>query len=99
MSIDPHAVLGLPADADDDAVRRRYLELIKEFPPARAPEKFNEIRAAYDALRDLTTRVRTRLFASKEAEQLDPILEELSCPTAPRPRLTLEQLQAIAKRT
>jgi hypothetical protein len=28
---DPYAELGLPADADDAAIRRRYLELVKQF--------------------------------------------------------------------
>ena len=36
--MDPYAALDLPADADDAAIRRRYLELVREFPPDHHPE-------------------------------------------------------------
>ena len=36
---DPYAILGLSDDADDDAIRRRYLELVKRFPPEHHPAK------------------------------------------------------------
>ena len=44
---DPFQILGLPQDATDDAIRVRYLTLVKEFSPERHPEKFAEIRKAY----------------------------------------------------
>ena len=37
---EPHQVLGVEPDADDETIRRRYLELVREFPPERNPEKF-----------------------------------------------------------
>jgi curved DNA-binding protein CbpA len=37
---DPYTVLGLPPDSDDDTIRRRYLELVRRFPPEHHPEKF-----------------------------------------------------------
>ncbi len=49
---DPFQTLGLPQDADEQAVRARYLELVKQHPPERDPDKFREIQAAYDASRD-----------------------------------------------
>ena len=48
---DPYQELGLSAASDDNAIRRRYLELVREFPPERYPEKFAAIRAAYESLR------------------------------------------------
>lgn len=51
-SADPFQVLGLSRDADEAAVRARYLELVKQFPPEREPEKFREIRAAFEAVKD-----------------------------------------------
>src|SRR5438270_521051 len=35
---EPYDVLGLPADADDEAIRRRYLELVRQFPRAQAEQ-------------------------------------------------------------
>ena len=32
---DPYEVLGLPGDADDETIRRRYLELVRQFTPER----------------------------------------------------------------
>jgi hypothetical protein len=49
---DPFAVLGLPRDAGETEVRARYLELVKQFPPDRDPDKFREIRTAYEAAKD-----------------------------------------------
>ena len=45
---DPYTVLGLPADSNDEAIRRRYLELVKQFSPERHPEKFAAVRQAYE---------------------------------------------------
>jgi curved DNA-binding protein CbpA len=92
---DPYTVLGVSADADDAAIRGRYLELAREFPPEQHPQRFAAIRAAYDAVKDLDARVRHRLFPAGEADALDAILEELACRT-PRPRITLDSLLATA---
>jgi len=49
---DPHRVLGLPQHASEEEIRARYLELVKEFPPDRDPDRFREVRAAYEAAKD-----------------------------------------------
>lgn len=49
---DPFAVLGLPVHADEAMVRARYLELVKQYPPDHEPEKFREIRYAYELASD-----------------------------------------------
>ena len=46
---DPYAVLGLSPDSDDAAIRRRYLELVRQYTPEHHPKKFAEIRAAFSA--------------------------------------------------
>lgn len=51
-SADPFLVLGLPRDAGEAEVRARYLALVKQFPPERDPEKFREIRTAFEASKD-----------------------------------------------
>lgn len=49
-----YATLGLDTDADDEAVRRAYRERVKETHPDRGgdEERFKEITAAYERLRD-----------------------------------------------
>jgi curved DNA-binding protein CbpA len=64
---DPFTVLGVADDADDAEIRQRYLTLVREFPPDRAPERFQELRAAYDALSDERKRLETKLLQTNEA--------------------------------
>jgi curved DNA-binding protein CbpA len=90
----PYTVLGLPPDSDDDAIRRRYLELVRQYSPEHHPEKFAAVRAAYDSLRDLNTRLRYRLFEAGKEESVEAIIEEIACRKARR-RLSLETLLSV----
>jgi curved DNA-binding protein CbpA len=89
--LDAYAILGLPADSDDETIRRRYLELVRQYTPEHHPQKFAEVRAAYEQLKDLDTRLRHRLFEAGQSESLDAIIEELTC-RSPRRRLSLTTL-------
>jgi len=92
---DPYEVLGLPTDADDETIRRRYLELVRENPPERAPARFAEVRAAYDELKNLETRLRKRLFEVDTHLSIETIIEELACKN-PRPRMSLKKMVEMA---
>src|SRR4051794_6036927 len=94
---DPYEVLGLPGDADDEAIRTRYLELVREFTPEHHPERFAAVRAAYESLRDLDTRLRHRLFEAGKRDTIDAILEEVEC-RSPRRRLSLTTLLSVLRR-
>ncbi len=94
---DPYKVLGLPPDSDDEAIRRRYLELVRRFPPEHHPDKFTAVRAAYESLRDLTTRVRYRLFEAGENDSIESIIEELGCQNSRR-RVSLAMLLSLVRR-
>jgi curved DNA-binding protein CbpA len=59
---DPYETLGLTTSAGEAEIRRRYLELVREFPPDRAPERFTAIHDAYEALRDPARRLQALLF-------------------------------------
>jgi curved DNA-binding protein CbpA len=59
---DPYRVLELPPDAGENEIRQRYLELVRAFPPDRAPERFAAIHAAYADLRDPANRIKEQLF-------------------------------------
>jgi curved DNA-binding protein CbpA len=93
----PYEVLGLPPGSDDETIRRRYLELVKQFQPEHHPEKFAAIRSAYESLRDLDTRLRNRLFEAGRHESIDAIIEEIAC-RSPRPRQSLEALLAASRK-
>ena len=59
---DPFTVLGVDERADDSTIRRRYLALVREFPPDREPERFQDYRAAYEALSDERKRLEMTLL-------------------------------------
>lgn len=88
---DPYTVLGIGPDADDEAIRRRYLELIRAFPPEQHPEAFAAIRAAYEKVRDIDARARYRLFEAGREDTIEAIIEEVACRT-PRRRIGLKDL-------
>jgi curved DNA-binding protein CbpA len=88
---DPYQVLDLPTSADEAAIRKRYLELVKQYPPDRAPEKFAAIRAAYEALRNRDQRLSRQLFEVDHKTTLQTVVEEIAC-QAPRRRVSLAQL-------
>lgn len=94
---DPYEVLGLPSDSDDETIRRRYLELVRQFPPEHQPQKFAAVRAAYEELRDLNTRLRYRLFEAGKKDTIDALIEEIAC-RSPRRRLSLKTLLNLARK-
>jgi DnaJ-class molecular chaperone len=57
-----YAILGLSPGCSEADIRRRYLELVRQFPPDRAPERFAQIRDAYEKLRDPVVRMESMLF-------------------------------------
>ena len=73
---DPFTVLNLSATASAQEVRARYLELAQQFPPDSAPDRFAEIRTAYDELSDPREWLRKRLFESTEDSLTELIVEE-----------------------
>ena len=43
---DPYRVLEIDRRASEAEIKRAYFQLVRQFPPEKAPEKFQEIRAA-----------------------------------------------------
>jgi len=72
-----HETLGVSSNADAAEIRNRYLQLVREFPPDRAPERFAEIRAAYDELRDPSVELGRRVFTLTTRDSLADMEAEL----------------------
>ncbi len=70
--LDPFKVLGLAPEASEDEVRARYLALVKQYTPDHHPEKFQQIRAAYEAASDPLVAARQMIAQVKR----DPIAWE-----------------------
>lgn len=94
---DPFATLGLPPDAGDEEIRSRYLELVRAHPPERSPQRFAEIRAAYDALRDPVARIKRQVFGFGENGSLDDVLASVR-ETGPRRRFPTDLLLSLGRK-
>lgn len=75
--LNPYAVLGLGPDSDDEQIRAAYLGKLKQFPPDRAPAAFEQIRDAYELLRDRHRRAQFMLFSVNPDAPLRSLLEDM----------------------
>jgi hypothetical protein len=85
-----HEVLGVSSTATEAEIRGRYLQLVREFPPDRAPERFAEIRAALDELRAPEVKLERCLFSLASTDSLEELRNEL------RARLRTAKLSTAA---
>lgn len=74
---DPYDVLGVGSHAGAEVIRQRYLELIRQHPPEQNPERFAEIRRAYEQLRDPVVSLQKRLFDVSASQTFEIPMEEL----------------------
>jgi curved DNA-binding protein CbpA len=93
---DPYEVLGVAAGADEAEIRRRYLDLVRQFPPDRAPAQFAAIRAAYDEVRDPARRLEAQLIEIDTSDSLDAIADDLRARLVGT-RLSRDVLLALAE--
>ncbi len=94
---DPYTILGLATDSTDDAIRRRYLALVRTYTPERAPERFVEIREAYEKLRDPISRLRYQLFELSKDDSLDAIIADAKA-SIPRRRVSVATLLSMGRK-
>lgn len=88
----PLQILGLSNTASEQEIRVRYLELVRKFPPDSHPDKFAEIRAAYDNLSDPRRRLQQQLFELSE-DSLSEIIVEVNANR--QHRIPTDQLLAM----
>jgi curved DNA-binding protein CbpA len=96
MNTDPWKILGLDADTPDEAIREKYLELVRRCPPEQDPIRFAEIQRAYEFIRHRTRRLKARFFERGPDDTLDHLIEEVAC-RSPRRRPTLTQLRRLLR--
>jgi len=66
-ALDPFTTLGVDENAGDEDIKRRYLALVRAFPPDRDPERFQVYRAAFEALCDERKRLEAKLLNNSDA--------------------------------
>src|SRR5437879_492995 len=61
--MNPYLVLGVPLDADDQTIRRAYLDAIKLAPPDLDPTRFQAVNTAYEQIKNEASRHQHILFS------------------------------------
>jgi DnaJ-class molecular chaperone len=74
---DPYRHLGVPETADDDTIRAAYLAAIRACPPERDRLRFEQVRAAFEAISSEPRRHAHALFDTQMPTVQD-VLEALS---------------------
>lgn len=93
----PFQVLGVPETADDLEIKKAYLRQLRQYPPERAPERFQAIRSAFEAIQTRRDRLRYQLFHAEPPSPAE-LLEGLT-PDRGSGRPTLELLQRVLAQT
>jgi len=86
---DPYLILGVTEDADDTAIETAYLEGVKRCPPERDAQRFEALRAAYEALRSQRDRLAYALFDTSPPSTTDLLdrAARIGEPRRPNPEL------------
>jgi len=70
----PFILLGVSETADDETIKKAYLQQVRQHPPEREPEQFQAIRLAFEAIKTQRDRLRYRLF-QLETPDMEALME------------------------
>ena len=71
----PYEILEVAEQATDSEIKQAYLQKVKLNPPDRNHEKFQQIHAAYETIKNATSREKYALFNYPEAD-FDALLDQ-----------------------
>ncbi len=94
--MNPYIVLGVSPTASDAEIREAYLKAIKTNSPDRAPEKFQEIAAAYSKIKDEDSRIDLMLF-NRESPGESPLATVIAATPERRP-LPFDRFQSFLRK-
>ncbi|MBE2294401.1 MAG: DnaJ domain-containing protein [Phycisphaerales bacterium] len=89
----PFTVLGIVETADDEAIKKAYLQKVREHPPERDAERFQAIRTAYEAIKTRRDRLDYQLFQRETPDLAELVANALQ--SGPRRRPSEQQLLQV----
>jgi len=94
----PFDILDVAEDATDEAIKKAYLQKVRQYTPERAPQQFQEVRTAYETIQTQKQRLKYQLF-HHEPPSLDALLERALQQKTAKPQRLTEQIftQALAE--
>lgn len=78
----PYEILGVEPEDGDAAIKKAYLQKVREFPPEQQGEAFRVVRDAYELIATDKQRRRYRLF-NRTPPELHQLLEQVVAPGKP----------------
>jgi len=69
--------LGLSPDCTEADLRKRYLELVRRYPPESHPDKFSRIHDAYQFLKNPLDAIPEMLFSFAAEDSIDRIIADV----------------------
>jgi DnaJ-class molecular chaperone len=72
----PYAILGVDRKASLGEIKKAYFKMVRLYPPEESPEKFKEIRKAYEDIKDPEKRTEIDLFLIQPPPELPNYREE-----------------------
>ena len=81
----PFDVLDVPVTADDETIKKAYLQKVREYPPEREPERFQLIRTAFETIKTRQDRLSYRLFHQETPDVEGLVAQALRTGTGKRP--------------
>lgn len=94
---DPHALLNIPPEATAAELKAAYHRQLRRFPAHSHPKEFQEIRAAYEAIRAASEHRDDPLRPGPPRERLDPeLLAALDARVRASCRLSLADLLRLS---
>jgi hypothetical protein len=67
--------LGLIPGCTEEVLRKRYLELVQQFPPESHPEEFSKIHEAYETIRDPLGTLPELLLSHHHSDSMEQIID------------------------
>jgi len=69
--------LGLSPDCTEEELRKRYLELVRQYPPEKHAEKFSRIHEAYEKLKNPLESMSEMVFSLDLDDSIDRIIADV----------------------
>ena len=76
MNSDPFELLEVAESADDEAIKKAYLEQVRRSPPDHDPVRFQAVREAFEAIKTGKDRLAHELF-HHQTPDIDTVWREL----------------------
>lgn len=93
--MNPFEILSIDSSMDDDeAIRTRYLALVRQYPPERYPDRFAAINRAYELIKNHECRLQYALFPfnSEERTPVEVVINHFRH-QSPRQPITADKLK------